>query len=128
MPRNKVNEFDKMMREQIAANIKRYCDMRGYSQDKLSDLTGIKQSTLSGYFRATSTPAPDKIQIIAQALGVTKADIDPVRFGDGINKKEPTVQDSRLQGMMEDFNSLSEEDQQVVLHLVASLSKKSRTS
>ncbi len=128
MPRNKANEFDKMVREQIAANIKKYCDRRGYSQDKLSDLTGIKQSTLSGYFRATSTPSLDKVQIIAQALGVTKADIDPVRFGDGINKKEPTVQDSRLQEMMKDFNSLSEEDQQVVLRLVASLSKKSRTS
>ena len=127
MPRNKNNDFDKMVREQIAANIKKYSDRKGWSQNKLSDETGIKQSTLSGYFTATSTPNFGQIQKIAMALGVGTADIDPIRLGDG-TKKEPAVQDSRLQEMIEDFNSLSPEDQQVVLALVSSLSKKSKTS
>ena len=127
MPRNKNNEFDKMVREQIAANIKKYSEREGWNQNRLSDETGIKQSTLSGYFTATSTPNPGQIQKIALALGVGVDDIDPIRLGNNA-KKEPTVIDSRLQEMIDEFKSLSEEDQQAVLHLVASLSKKSRTS
>lgn len=127
MPRNKNNEFDKMVRKQIADNIKKYSERKGWNQNRLADETGIKQSTLSGYCTGTSTPNPGQLQKIALALGVGIDDIDPIRFGDS-TKKEPAVIDSRLQEMINDFNSLSEEDQQAVLHLVASLSKKSRTS
>jgi transcriptional regulator with XRE-family HTH domain len=116
-----------MVRKQIADNIKKYSERKGWNQNRLADETGIKQSTLSGYFTATSTPSPGQIQKIALALGVGVDDIDPIRLGNN-TKKEPTVIDSRLQEMIDDFKSLSEEDQQAVLHLVASLSKKSRTS
>ncbi len=81
MPRNKSNDFDKKVRAEIAASIDKYLKLRGFTQDKLSDLTGIKQSTLSGYCRATSTPNPGQLQKIALAFNVSISDIDPIRFG-----------------------------------------------
>ena len=89
MPRNKDNEFDKMMRAEIAANIKKYADMRGYTQNKLSDMTGIKQSTLSGYYRATSTPNAGQIQKIAWLWELTLRIL--IRFVLEAKKKSPLL-------------------------------------
>lgn len=75
MPRNKLSEFDKELRSQIAKNLKRYS--ANITQGRLSELTGIPASTLSGYFAERSLPSPAKVQVIAEALGVSKADIDP---------------------------------------------------
>ena len=54
MPRNKLSKFDKELRAQISANLKKYTD--GITQYELSEMTGIPVSTLSGYFAMRSTP------------------------------------------------------------------------
>ena len=115
MPRNKDNDFDKMVRKEIAANIKKYADMRGYSQNKLSDLTEIKQSTLSGYYRATSTPNAGQIQKIAMALGVGIEDIDPIRFGNKIEQPASDDKSGLLNQIIHRAESLSDNDKEKAL-------------
>lgn len=75
MARNKLTDFDRLIRHQISQNLKKLT--LGITQAQLSDKTGIPISTLSGYFAERSTPAPGTIQKIADAIGVNKSDIDP---------------------------------------------------
>lgn len=83
MPRNKLSKFDKELRAQISANLKKYTD--GITQYELSEMTGIPVSTLSGYFAMRSTPNAGNIQKIADALHIDKSDLDP-RFSNSILK------------------------------------------
>lgn len=85
MPRNKLSKFDKELRAQISANLKKYTD--GITQYELSEMTGIPVSTLSGYFTMRSTPNAGNIQKIADALHIDKSDLDP-RFSNSILKNE----------------------------------------
>lgn len=85
MPRNKLSKFDKELRAQISANLKKYTD--GITQYELSEMTGIPVSTLSGYFAMRSTPNAGNIQKIADALHIDKSDLDP-RFSNNILKNE----------------------------------------
>ena len=123
MPRNRVTPFDIKIRKTIAANIDKFLKIRGFTQDKLSDLTGIPQSTLSGYMRATSTPDCGQIQKIAFALGVQKSDIDPIRFTEQTEKL--AISDDGLR-MAELFNSLSPEDQKFALKFASFLLEQSK--
>lgn len=87
MPRNKLSDFDKRLRETIANNLKKYTSH--LTQGQLSEMTGIPTSTLSGYFAERSTPNAGNIQKIADALGIDKSDIDP-RFSTTENISSPS--------------------------------------
>lgn len=76
MARNKLSPLEKSAREEISSNLKKLTAKRGLTQQKLSDLTGIPPSTLSGYFAKRSTPNAGTLQKIADALKVKKSDID----------------------------------------------------
>ena len=78
MARSKLSVFDMRLRETISSNLKRLTN--GMTQEDLSNLTGIPQSTLSGYFAKRSTINAGNLQKIADALNVSKEDIDPIRF------------------------------------------------
>ena len=85
MPRNKLSKFDKELRAQISANLKKYTEE--LTQYQLSEMTGIPVSTLSGYFAMRSTPNAGNIQKIADALKINKSDLDP-RFSNNILKSD----------------------------------------
>ena len=55
--------FHDRMRKAIA--------MRGWSQCKLSEMTGISTVTLSKYVRGENEPSADRLRVIAEALGVS---------------------------------------------------------
>lgn len=75
MPRTELTIYEKAVRKIIAENLKRLT--KGMTQYQLSEKTGIPQSTLSGYFAERSTPDPGRVQRIADALCVSKEEIDP---------------------------------------------------
>lgn len=111
MPRNKLSKFDKELRAQISANLKKYTE--GLTQYQLSDMTGIPVSTLSGYFAMRSTPNAGNIQKIADALHIDKSDLDP-RFSNTLLKsdEEPELNsrdereiESDLEDMMNSVSS-----------------------
>ena len=77
MPRNKLSPLDKEIRQKISDNLKSLIKSKGMTQTDLSDKSGIKYSTLSGYFNKASTPNAGAVQKIADTLGVMKSDIDP---------------------------------------------------
>ncbi len=112
MPRNKLSEFDQSLREQISKNLKQLCE--NMTQSELSGLTGIPESTISGYFAMRSTPNAGNVQKIADALGVKKSDIDP-RFSHALLEKKLTRKDEReiesdLEDMMNSVAAAAFED------------------
>ena len=74
MPRNKLQDPEKVARHNISVNLKRLS--RGLTQKDLSELTNIPASTLSGYFAERSTPNAGALHKIADALHVDKSEID----------------------------------------------------
>lgn len=113
MPRNKLSKFDVSLRQQISSNLKRLCE--NMTQAQLSELTGIPESTLSGYFAMRSTPNAGTVQKIADALHVNKSDIDP-RFStdfligeSGLTRKEERIIESDLEDMMNSISSAAYE-------------------
>lgn len=77
MPRNKLSPLDREVRQKISDNLKSLIHQKGMTQTELSDKSGIKYSTLSGYFNESSTPNVGMVQKLADTLGVMKSDIDP---------------------------------------------------
>ena len=112
---------DEALRKAFVARLKRAMEEHNYNQSDIARITGVSQQTVSDWLTLKKYPRMKKVGILAAHFG-----IDPIEFY-GDNKKEPTIQDSRLQEMINDFNSLSPEDQQVVLVLVSSLSKKAKS-
>ena len=85
-------------------------------KSQLSDLTGIPESTISGYFAMRSTPNAGNVQKIADALSVKKSDIDP-RFSPdflkeetGLNRKDEREIESDLEDMMNSVAAAAFED------------------
>lgn len=89
MPRHRISEFDRQLRRTIALNLKKYT--ANITQGRLSEMTGIPASTLSGYFAERSTPGNEQVQKIADALNLNKSDIDPIRFKSTNSEKAVTA-------------------------------------
>lgn len=75
LARPKLTEFDKRLRSEIARSLKSLSG--NYTQQELSEKTGIPASTLSGYFNETSTINPKNLQILARFFNVPEGTIDP---------------------------------------------------
>ena len=56
--------------ELIRQNIKYYRNLKGYSQEKLSELSGISSDYLSEIERGKKTPSLKRLILIAEALEV----------------------------------------------------------
>lgn len=119
MARPSLSEYDKKLRRTISDNLKRLtCN---YTQQQLSEMTGIPVSTLSGYFAQRSTPNADNVQKIADALHIQKSDIDP-RFSPKVLKVESSnvdtnnlSEDSRFISLQRNYNNLSDADKDALL-------------
>lgn len=112
MARPSLSEYDKKLRRTISENLKRLTS--NYTQQQLSEMTGIPVSTLSGYFAQRSTPNAGNVQKIADALHVQKSDIDP-RFSPKALKSESSdvdtnnlPEDSRFISLQRNYNNLSD--------------------
>ena len=119
MARPSLSEYDKKLRRTISENLKRLTS--NYTQQQLSEMTGIPVSTLSGYFAQRSTPNAGNVQKIADALHVQKSDIDP-RFSPKALKSESSdvdtnnfLEDSRFISLQRNYNNLSDADKDALL-------------
>lgn len=119
MARPSLSEYDKKLRRIISENLKRLTS--NYTQQQLSEMTGIPVSTLSGYFAQRSTPNAGNVQKIADALHVQKSDIDP-RFSPKALKVESSnvdynnlSTDSRFISLQRNYNNLSDADKDSLL-------------
>ena len=57
-------------REIFKYNVKYYRNLKGYTQEKLSEITGISSDYLSEIERGKKTPSFKRMELIADALGI----------------------------------------------------------
>ena len=62
-------------KEIMAANIKRFLEERNMSQTDLCNALALKQMTVSDWCNAKTYPRIDKIELMANFFGVSKADL-----------------------------------------------------
>lgn len=58
----------------MAKNITRYMEIKGIDRLDLCEATGIKYTTLVGWLKEQTYPRIDKIELLANYFGITKAD------------------------------------------------------
>ncbi len=65
-------------------NVKHYRNLKGYTQEKLSEISGISSDYLSEIERGKRTPSFKRIELIANAL-----DIEAYKLFKPITKEKP---------------------------------------
>ena len=68
---------DLPLKKEIANNIQKLMKSRGWTQTKLSELSGISKSTLSDYRNCKTLINPGNVEKLSEAFGVPKSEIDP---------------------------------------------------
>jgi len=59
----------------VGLNVKRYREKRGFSQEKLADLSGLHRTYISGIERGVRNPTIRIVQVLAQSLRVKPTDL-----------------------------------------------------
>ncbi len=75
-------------KEVMANNIKYYLHKNGISRKKLSTDLDIKYTTLSSWLQADSYPRIDKIEMMANYFGISKANLVEKRTADSTSQDE----------------------------------------
>ncbi len=102
-------------------NIKLYCDRKGVKPTVACKESGAGKDLINQIERRGSMPSIEKVQMLAEYLGVTTSDL----LGE---KKESTVQDDGLsegeQALMALFRQLTPDQQEMVLRMVQAAADK----
>lgn len=70
-PRRHVPSIDPAtVRKRLGANLQRLAERRGFTVDELADYAGVERSELYAVLAGTTSPKIDRLDSLAQALGV----------------------------------------------------------
>ncbi|MDZ5759386.1 helix-turn-helix transcriptional regulator [Carnobacterium maltaromaticum] len=100
MARGELTPNDIKTRQDISNNINNLLKQQNKKQIDIHRATGIPKSTLTGYVKGTTTPAPGNIQKIANFFNVKKSDIDP-RFSSFLKQQSSSSEINELYQQLE---------------------------
>ena len=110
-------------KEIMAANIKRYLDGRSMTMKDLSVEIGVPYTTVCAWCNGETYPRIDKIELMAQFFGITKADLveDPADR-DPIDAMLQDLKDNPQLGvLLSSTKDLNEKDLEMVIEMVKRL-------
>lgn len=110
----KVMELKNLFSERL----KKARQKKGFTQEKLSKLTGINQKVISKYEQGVILPGADNLQKLIIALGITA---DYLLLPQATMKDVPRVKDPELYERYFVIESLSEKERESVLFLLNSI-------
>lgn len=84
---------DLPLKKEIANNIKRLMNEKGWNQIQTSKISGISKSTLSDYINCKTLINLGNVEKLSKAFGVPKSEIDPSFKTDFHVNEEQTVYD-----------------------------------
>lgn len=106
---------------EFVQNIKKYCSIKGVKPTVACRESGVGTSFINNIERRGSMPSIEKVQMLAEYLGVTTSDL----LGE---KKEPTAQDDGLSegelALITLFRQLTPDQQEMVLRMVQAAADK----
>lgn len=95
----------------ILEKIKRLRDVRGWSDYKLAQEAGLRQSTISSMFKKNNTPTIPTLEAMCKAFGLTLSQF----FADG---NVPVDLTDEQRTMLENWNMLTGEQKKALLNLI----------
>lgn len=98
----------------VLAKIKRLRNERGWTDYKLAQEAGLRQSTISSMFKKNNTPTIPTLEAICKAFGMTLSQF----FADG-NVPVDLSDEQRI--MLENWNMLSAEQKKALFELIKSM-------
>ena len=106
---------------EFVQNIKKYCSIKGVKPTVACRESGVGTSFINNIEKRGSMPSIEKVQMLAEYLGVTTSDL----LGE---KKEPTAQDDGLsegeRALMTLFRQLTPDQQEMVIRMVQAAADK----
>jgi transcriptional regulator with XRE-family HTH domain len=102
----------------FSERLKKARQKKGFTQEKLSKLTGINQKVISKYEQGVILPGADNLQKLIIALGITA---DYLLLPQATMKDVPRVKDPELYERYFVIESLSEKERESVLFLLNSI-------
>lgn len=106
----------------MAQNIKYYMDKYGKTRKDMCEALGISYMTFADWVNAKTYPRIDKIEMMANYFGISKADL----VEDMDEKKE--LQESSSSGISEvirnNYSRLTPDEQRLVDEMILSLARK----
>ncbi|MCM3632905.1 helix-turn-helix domain-containing protein [Paenibacillus camelliae] len=80
--RKRYTEVEEKLMKDISNNLKKILKEKGIIQRELAEKSGLSTSAISDYVNGNNLVSPGKLQMIADALNVSKGDIDPTYKSD----------------------------------------------
>lgn len=124
--RTQIDLLEKQLKKTIANNLKKIMKSKGITQSRLSEISGIPQSTISDIIKEKFLVNAGKVQTLAEALKVPKSDIDP--SFDPLQKESDRYIKLYLPAHLEiglqieelcfEGKILSKEDKEKILHMI----------
>lgn len=102
--------------EYVATRVKELCVKNNVSKYRLSQLTGMSQTTLGNIMKMKSIPTVLTLERICDALGITMA-----QFFAGEGKRPDLTQEQ--EEIIETWDTLGTEERRILLQFVRSLKK-----
>lgn len=102
-------------KSQFSENLSRLRAMRGLTQQKLSELTGIAVQTISSYENSERKPKIQRLNKIAKALGVNIEDIDPFYRYEHPEDHDAHKNGALLQLIINEVSTLNDEQKAEIL-------------
>lgn len=103
-------------KEAVAANIRSLCLASGLNQTQIAERAGISKSTLSAYITGVNHPRTKQMERLAEALGVSCADIVGADTGE-----------SNYSQLIAVYRDLTPEQQEIILQTAWFFAKRNKT-
>lgn len=98
----------------ILERILRLREERGWSEYRLSEESGIAQSTISSWFRKNVNPSKASLEKICKAFNITMSQFFAF-------DNEPVVLTDKQRKVLENWNKLNPKQQDIILELLISM-------
>ena len=95
----------------ILSTIAAYRQARGWTEDQLSERSGLPQSTISSWYRKNMVPTVPSLEKICDAFGIT---LSQLFAGDDT----PITLTAKQKEILQRWDRLSEEQQEVIFQLI----------
>ena len=116
-----MKEHGEWSKEIFARNLRYYMERSGMNQKEMARIVGVSAPAFCEWLNAKKYPRIDKIEILANYFGILKSDLIEDKSKNTHDKRELTEGEEMLLDL---FNQVPEESQQMVLEMIRIALKK----
>lgn len=94
--KRRYTETDKKLMKDIGDNLKKILKSKRIQQKELAEITGLSTSAISDYVNGKTLMNPGTVQMIADALKISKGEIDPTYRGTKLDEGNAVLSENQV--------------------------------